>query len=248
MQVYNIFLLMLTAIPILVGGISSRSVSKNRATRTVSVMMAPMLILTVLCIIVEMVVAGYEEAAALLFTEGMPYMTFPRHVFTAIILCFFAISALSVLAIKKSDKIKPLLSFSVLSSVAVVFSLAAVCISLLDKFSDHGFIVVPVCIIYAIGQIYAVAAAVLNGEGKLEKFILYFTNIIYLAVCGFLLWFAYSSGFADEAQAVGEITSGVIAFIVLGVVIVAGPALISFFALLSDTIGSFKYVKKEKNN
>ena len=99
MQVYNIFLLMLTAIPILVGGISSRSVSKNRATRTVAGMMAPMLILTVLCIIVEMVVAGYEETAALLFTEGMPYMTFPRHVFTAIILCFFVISSLSVLAI-----------------------------------------------------------------------------------------------------------------------------------------------------
>lgn len=244
MQVYNLFLLMLTAIPILVGGISARSVSKNRATRTVAGMMAPMLILTVLCIIVEMVVAGYEETAALLFAEEMPYMTFPRHVFTVIISCFFAISALSVLAIKRSEKTKPLISFSVLSGLTVVFTLAAVCISLLETFSDHSFIVVPVCIIYAIGQIYAVAAAVLTGEKKLEKFILYFTNIIYLVVCGFLIWFAYSSGFADEAQAVGEITSGVIAFIILGVVIVAGPALISFFALLSNSIGSFKYVKK----
>ena len=244
MQVYNLFLLMLTAIPILVGGISARSVSKNCATRTVAGMMAPMLILTVLCIIVEMVVAGYEETAALLHTEKMPYMTFPRHIFTAIIVCFFAISALSVFAIKKSEKIKPLLSFSVLSGLTVVFSLSAVCISLLEAFNDHAFIVAPVCIIYAIGQIYAVASAVLTGEKKLEKFILYFTNIIYLAVCGFLLWFAYSSGFADEAQVAGEITSGVIAFIILGVVIVAGPALISFFALLSDSIGSFKYVKK----
>ena len=91
MQVYNLFLLMLTAIPILVGGISARSVSKNRATRTVSGMMAPMLILTVLCIIVEMVVAGYEETSAMLHIEEMPYMTFPRHIFTAIIVCFFAI-------------------------------------------------------------------------------------------------------------------------------------------------------------
>lgn len=246
MQVYNLFLLMLTAIPILVGGISARSVSKNRATRTVSGMMAPMLILTVLCIIVEMVVAGYEETAAMLHIEEMPYMTFPRHIFTAIIVCFFAISVMSVLAIKRNEKIKPLLSFSVLSGITVVFTVAAVCISLLEKFSDHGYIVVPVCIVYAIGQIYAVAAAVLKGEGKLEKFILYLTNIIYLAVCGFLIWFAYVSGFTDEAQAVGEITSGVIAFVILGIVIVAGPALISFFALLSDSIGSFKYVKKDK--
>ena len=37
-----------------------------------------------------------------------------------------------------------------------------------------------------------------------------------------------------------------IAFVILGIVIVAGPALISFFALLSDSIGSFKYVKKDK--
>lgn len=246
MQVYNIFLLLLTTIPILIGGISSRGISKNRATRVVAGMAAPMLILTVMCIFVEMVVAGYEETATLLGGEKMPYMTFPRYVFTAVIVCFFVLSCLSVLAIKKRESIKPLLSFSVLSGFTIVFTLAVVCVSLLEKFSDHSLIVVPVCIIFAIGEIFAIAATVLNGEKRLENFILYLTNIIYLVVCAFLLWFAYTSGFASEIESAGEITSGAIAFIVLGVVIVAGPALISFFALLSNSIGSFKYIKKDK--
>ena len=246
MQVYNIFLLMLTAVPILVAGIFARTVSKNRAIRTVAGMAAPMLILTVMCIFVEMVVAGYEESAGMLGAADVPYMLFPRHAFTGIIVGFFAISCLSVGALKMTDKIKPLVSFSVLSALTLIFAFAVGSISFLDKYSEHSLLIFPVCIIFAIGEIFALAATVLKGEKKLEKAILYLTNIIYLAVCAFLLWFAYSAGFTAEIEETGEITMGAIVFIVLGITVVAGPALISFFALLSDSISSFKYIKKDK--
>lgn len=248
MQVYNIFLLMLSAVFILLCGIFAKKASKGHTLRTVAGLAAPFIILTVMCFVVEMIVAGYAETGELLSGDlAVKNYLFPRHAFTVIILLFILLTAASAFLLKSRERINPTLAFAGCSVFVIIAAAVLICISSSEKFSEHGQVIIPVALIFAISEIFALADTLLDTDKKHRKLILYAVNLVYCAVDAFILWFAQSAGLGEELEyAGGHMTVGAIAVIVIGIVLIAGPALISLFSLVAKSIGGYKYAKKDK--
>lgn len=249
MQVYNMFLLMLSAVLILLCGIFAKKESKGHTLRTVAGLAAPFIMLSIMCLAVEMIVAGYAETAEL-FNSGLTVKNylFPRHAFTAVIVLFILLTALSAALLKSKKRINPTAAFFGCAAVTLIAAAVLICISSSEQFAEHGLVIIPAAILFALSEIFALADTLLDTDKKHRTLILYAVNIAYCAVAAFILWFVQSSGLSEELQyAEGHMTAGAIAVIVIGIILIAGPPVISLLSLVSKSVSGYKYAKKDKS-
>ncbi|GEM_PF-3771057 len=246
MQTVNTFILMLSAVLILAAGIIARKVSKGHSVRTVFGILAPVLFLTLSYTIVEMIVAGYEETAKLVGAEftAQNYL-FPRYAFTAIIAAFAIITLASVIALKMRDKINPNVSFFIGSLIIISVSSAVALISLSEKYAAHGAVIMPIAVVFAMYEIFALADTLLDTDKKLRRVILYIVHILFAALSAFLMIFAFTYFKAELDIAKGSMSVAVVIGAAVAILVIAGPAFVSACSLIANSISSYKYISKE---
>ncbi len=240
MQIVNTLLLTFSTVLILFAGVTARRAEKGHALRTVFGALAPMLLLSLSYLLIEGVIAGYNESAELLGEYGVPanYLAM-RYAFTVMIAAYFLLTALSA-AMLKRDKISPAAAFIVLSAAALAAAGAAILISERCEKS----VVLPIACAYALSQVFAIACTLLDTEHKGRRITLYVMTLLYVGGVAVALWYLLTSAFAvaDEmggVDAVGVLTAAPI------VAVIAVPAAVCLCSLVSYSIRSFKYTPKK---
>lgn len=240
MQIVNTLLLTFSTVLILFAGVTARRAEKGHALRTVFGALAPMLLLSLSYLLIEGVIAGYNESAELLGEYGVPanYLAM-RYAFTVMIAAYFLLTALSA-AMLKRDKISPAAAFIVLSAAA----LAAVGAAILISERCEESVVLPIACAYALSQVFAIACTLLDTEHKGRRITLYVMTLLYVGGVAVALWYLLTSAFAvaDEmggVDAVGVLTAAPI------VAVIAVPAAVCLCSLVSYSIRSFKYTPKK---
>ncbi len=247
MQVFNTFVLLLSAVLILAAGIIAKGISKERSFRAVVGILAPMLILSAVYVLVEMIVAGYKESqGSTVHATANQY--FPRYAFTFLIITFVLVTAGSLVALKFRDKFNSTLAFLCGVATVLVASSALATVTVSEKYvTEHSPIILPVTVIFAFYGIFALANTLLGRENKLRKALIYVVDIISSVVAAFLIWFLYQ-GFSEEMKIAQKFNIGATVFAVFIAVVIAGPILLGFISLIGAEISGFMSKNRAKTD
>lgn len=240
MQIVNTLLLTFSTVLILFAGVTARRAEKGHALRTVFGALTPLLLLSLSYLLIEGVIAGYNESAELLGEYGVPanYLAM-RYAFTAMIAAYFLLTALSAAALLKRDKISPAASFIVLSAAALTATGAAILIS--ERCEES--VVLPIACAYALAQVFALACTLLDTEHKGRRVTLYVMTLLYVGGVAVALWYLLTSAFAVADEMGGVDAVGILTAVPI-VAVIAVPAAVCLCSLVSYSVRSFKYVPK----
>lgn len=240
MQILNTFVLLISSVIMLFAGITAGKISKRRRFRAIIGVLAPLLMLSALYVLVEMMVGGYAETSATLVPENYLFL---RYAFTGLIFAFVLASVWSLVALIKREKIGETLAFLIGVGFSAVVAAAVSVLSVTESFSAHSAIIIPSAVIFFVYEVFALANTLLETDKKHRKIILYAVNVISALAAGFVSWFVFTPFAAESAT--GGLGVVIIIFAVFMLLIIAGPIAAGLISSISEAISGFKYVKKE---